>query len=50
MSKFDEKISFYKENMISMGLPYEDELFNKITKYLGLSTFKRDAASVPTSN
>lgn len=50
MSKFDEKISFYKENMISMGLPYEDELFNKITKYLGLSTFKRDAASVSTSN
>ena len=29
MNKFDEKISFYKENMDSMGLPYEDELFDK---------------------
>ena len=29
MSKFDEKISFYKENMVSMGLPYEDEYLIK---------------------
>jgi|TARA_B110000495_G_scaffold154122_1_gene137254 hypothetical protein len=50
MSKFDKKISFYKENMVFMGLPHEDELFNKITKYLGLSTFKRDVAFVSTSN
>ena len=50
MSKFDEKISFYKENMVSMGLPYEDELFDKITKGLGPSIFKRDAASVSTSD
>ena len=50
MSKFDKKISFYKENMFFMGLPHEDELFNKITKYLGLSTFKRDVAFVSTSN
>ena len=48
MSKFDKKISFYKENMVSMGLPYEDELFDKITKGLGPSIFKRDAASVST--
>ena len=50
MSKFDEKISFYKENMVSMGLPYEDELFDKITKGLGPSIFKRDAASVSISD
>ena len=50
MSKFDEKISFYKENMDSMGLPYEDELFDKITRGLGPSIFKRDAASVSTSD
>ena len=29
MSKFDEKIIFYKKNMDSMGLSYEDELFNR---------------------
>ena len=50
MSKFDEKILFYKRNMISMGLTYEDELFNKITIGLGPSIFKRDAASVSTSD
>jgi len=50
MSKFDEKIIFYKKNMDSMGLSYEDELFNKVTKGLGPSIFKRDAASVSTSN
>ena len=50
MSKFDEKIIFYKKNMDSMGLSYEDELFNKVTKGLGPSIFKRDAASVSTSD
>ena len=50
MSKFDEKISFYKEAMDKMGLTYEDELFDKITRGLGPSIFKRDAASVSTSD
>ena len=50
MSKFDEKILFYKKKMTSMGLNYEDELFDKITKGLGPSIFKRDAASVSTSD
>jgi hypothetical protein len=50
MSKFDEKIIFYKKNMDSMGLAYEDELFKKVTKGLGPSIFKRDAASVSTSD
>lgn len=50
MSKFDDKILFYKKNMTSMGISYEDELFNKITKGLGPSIFKRDAASVSTSD
>jgi len=50
MSKFDEKIIFYKQNMDKMGLPYEDELFNKVTRALGPSIFKRDAASVSTSD
>lgn len=36
--------------MTSMGLTYEDELFNKITRGLGPSIFKRDAASVSTSD
>ena len=50
MSKFDDKILFYKRNMSSMGLTYEDELFNKVTRGLGPSIFKRDAASVSTSD
>jgi hypothetical protein len=50
MSKFDEKIIFYKENMDQLGLPYEDELFDKVTRGLGPSIFKRDAASVSTSD
>ena len=50
MSKFDEKISFYKEVMDTMGFPYEDELIDKITRGLGPSIFKRDAASVSTSD
>ena len=50
MSKYDEKILFYKKNMTSMGLVYEDELFDKITRGLGPSIFKRDAASVSTSD
>lgn len=50
MSKFDEKISFYKEAMDNMGLSYEDELIDKITRGLGPSIFKRDAASVSTSD
>lgn len=50
MSKFDEKISFYKDVMDNMGISYEDELFDKITRGLGPSIFKRDAASVSTSD
>lgn len=50
MSKFDEKISFYKEVMDNMGFAYEDELFDKVTRGLGPSIFKRDAASVSTSD
>ena len=50
MSKFDEKISFYKEVMDNMGFEYEDELFDKVTRGLGPSIFKRDAASVSTSD
>jgi hypothetical protein len=50
MSKFDEKILFYKEVMDKMGLSYEDELFDKVTRGLGPSIFKRDAASVSTSD
>jgi hypothetical protein len=50
MSKFDEKIIFYKQNMDKMGLAYEDELFNKVTRGVGPSIFKRDAASVSTSD
>lgn len=50
MSKYDDKISFYKENMRKLGLTYEDELFDKVTRGLGPSIFKRDAASVSTSD
>lgn len=50
MSKFDEKIRFYKDAMDKMGLSYEDELFDKVTRGLGPSIFKRDAASVSTSD
>ena len=50
MSKFDEKITFYKQVMDNMCLSYDDELFDKITRGLGPSIFKRDAASVSTSD
>lgn len=50
MSKFDEKISFYKEWMDNNGIDYEDELFDKVTRGLGPSIFKRDAASVSASD
>lgn len=50
MSKFDEKIDFYKENMDKMGVPYDHDLLSKITRGLGPSIFKRDAASVSTSD
>ena len=50
MSKFDEKISFYKDIMNGMEISYEDELFEKVTRGLGPSIFKRDAASVSTSD
>ncbi len=50
MSKFDEKISFYKDWMDENGIFYEDDLFGKVTRGLGPSIFKRDAASVSTSD
>ncbi len=50
MSKFDEKISFYKEWMDNNGIDYEDMLFDKVTRGLGPSIFKRDAASVSASD
>ncbi len=50
MSKVDQKITFYKEVMDNMAISYEDELFDKITRGLGPSIFKRDAASVSTSD
>ena len=36
--------------MDNMAISYEDELFDKITRGLGPSIFKRDAASVSTSD
>jgi len=50
MSKFDDKIAFYKETMDKMGLSYDDILLDKITRGLGPSIFKRDAESVSTSD
>tara|TARA_B100001063_G_C16619658_1_gene480042 strand:+ start:275 stop:610 length:336 start_codon:yes stop_codon:yes gene_type:complete len=50
MSKFDEKISFYQKVMDNMGLSYEGELFSRVARGLGPSIFKRDAASVSTSD
>lgn len=50
MNKFDEKINFYREQMEKIGIPCEVVLLSKITKGLGPSIFKRDAASVSTSD
>ena len=50
MSKFDEKICFYKDWMDNNGINYEDDLFDKVTRGLGPSIFKRDAASVSSSD
>ena len=50
MSKFDEKICFYKDWMDNNDINYEDDLFDKVTRGLGPSIFKRDAASVSSSD
>lgn len=50
MSKFDDKIEFYKEAMTKMGLSYDPKLLDTITRGLGPSIFKRDAESVSTSD
>lgn len=50
MSKFDEKIWFYKDWMDNNDINYEDDLFDKVTRGLGPSIFKRDAASVSSSD
>ena len=51
MSKTDKKIAHYKEIMEKRGwVPYDDALFDKITRDLGPANFHGDARYVATSD
>lgn len=50
MNKFEEKVAFYESIMDELNIPYEHELFTKVTKGLGPSIFKRDAECVSSSD
>ncbi len=49
MSKFDEKLTLYKGQMDKLGIKYDSELFEKVTKGLGPSIYNADSESVSCS-
>jgi len=50
MSKFDEKVTQYKESMKKLGLGFDSDLLTKVTKGLGPSIYKNDAECVSGSD
>ncbi|MDP3312272.1 DUF2853 family protein [Lutibacter sp.] len=46
MSKFDEKIVQYQNEMTKLGLKFDVALLTKVTKGLGPSIYKADAETV----
>ncbi len=50
MSKFDEKIAFYKEQMGKLGIKVDDQLLHDCTKACGPSIYNRDAETVSGSD
>ncbi|MBS1668740.1 MAG: DUF2853 family protein [Bacteroidetes bacterium] len=50
MSKVDEKIAHYKEEMKAHGITLKEGLLEKVTKALGPSIHNNDASKVSTSD
>ena len=50
MSKLDEKIAFYQNEMKNLGLNCEKDLLRSVTKGLGPSIYKVDAETVSGSD
>ncbi len=49
MSKFDEKLALYKASFDKLGISYDADLLEKVTKGLGPSIYKNDAETVSCS-
>lgn len=49
MSKFDEKIAQYSDEFKKLGIGFDADLFQKVTKGLGPSIYKTDAEKVSCS-
>lgn len=49
MSKFDEKMEKYTASFKKLGIKFDADLFQKVTKALGPSIYKADAESVSCS-
>lgn len=50
MSKFDEKVEFYKAEMKKLGIGYKNDLLEVVTKACGPSIYKKDAETVAASD
>ncbi|GLR16079.1 DUF2853 family protein [Portibacter lacus] len=50
MSKFDEKLAFYKEQMGKLGIKVDDQLIHDCTKACGPSIYNKDAETVSGSD
>lgn len=50
MSKFDEKLELYQNEMKKLGLKFDAELLKKVTKGLGPSIYRQDAETVSGSD
>ncbi len=46
MSKFNEKVEFYKDQMKSLGISYDEKKFIACVKACGPSIYLRDAETV----
>jgi len=46
MSKFDEKVSMYEENMKSLNIPVDSALLRSVTKACGPAIYLADASLV----
>ncbi len=49
MSKFDEKMELYTASFDKLGIKFDAGLFEKVTKGLGPSIYKKDAETVSCS-
>ncbi|MFZ1703746.1 MAG: DUF2853 family protein [Saprospiraceae bacterium] len=50
MSKFDEKVQMYKDDVAKLGLKISDDLLTKVSKSLGPSIYLGDASLVSGSD